>query len=155
LSVDYPRGWVRITGVTEQLSLVRWIPRVAVFILVILRCYAFWVTPHFPSQDGPSHLYNALVAAQYDATPIYREYYELHRPAAGHLLSHWLLIGLLRLSTPPVAEKILLSLYAALMPISFWIFLKVLSPDAEVFTVVTFLFLPSFYLYAGFWNFCF
>src|SRR5580698_996504 len=66
--------------------------------LIVLECLPLWVFRYFPSQDGPSHLHNALVTANYAAEPLYREYYRLtfFQPG-GNLLTHFLLTGLVKI----------------------------------------------------------
>jgi hypothetical protein len=131
----------------------RW-PVVVMLVLFVMECAPFWTYRHFPTQDGPSHLYNAIVAAEYDREPVYQRAYEIRPKLAGNLLSHWLLTGLVRFVAPPTAEKLLLTLYAALLPLSFWYLLAPLSAHANVFALFAFLFLPSYFLHSGFWNFC-
>lgn len=126
-----------------------------VFLLLALECVPFWIFPWFPNQDGPSHLYNALVLADYGKAAVYREYYTSHFSTAGNVLTQLLLIGLLKMTGDPfLAEKLLLSVYALSLPLCLWYLLRSLSSQALTFSLFAFLLIPNFFLHMGFWNFC-
>lgn len=130
--------------------------RAAFLALLAAGCAPFWIHPYFPSQDGPSHLYNAWVLAHFERTPIFREYYQLDPlPAAGNLLTQYLLAALLQFVPPLVAEKLLLSLYVALFFVAFRYFLGALTPHADYFAPFAGVLAHNWFLYKGFWNFLF
>src|SRR5580658_3120401 len=104
--------------------------RYAFFALLILECIPIWVFRYAPSTDGPSHLYNASILAN-PGIEIYRKYYAItfFQPA-GNMLSQYVLVFLLKLTGPMVAEKLFLSGYLILFFFSFRYFLRVLTPYA-------------------------
>ena len=55
--------------------------------LIVIYICPYWLFPYFPSQDGPSHLYNAGVLASYESSPIYQQYYAVHLSPAGNVLA--------------------------------------------------------------------
>lgn len=125
------------------------------FLLLVLECVPFWIFSFFPNQDGPSHLYNAVLLADHGKEVIYREYYTSHLSSAGNVLTQLLLIGLLKLTLAPfLAEKLLLSIYALSLPLSLWYLLRGISSNALAFSLFGFLLIPNFFLHMGFWNFC-
>lgn len=123
--------------------------------LLILECYPIWALQHFPSQDGPSHLYNAIVIGQWSHQPLYRQYYDVHLTSAGNLLFQLILAGLVNVVPVVLAEKIILTSYMILFPLAFLALLEVISPVARPFSLFAFIFAPSIFFQMGFWNFMF
>lgn len=137
----------------ERVAKLSWI---CVFVgLLILECYPIWTLQHFPSQDGPSHLYNAIVIGQWTHQPLYREYYDVHWTPAGNLLFQLILVGLVNVVPVALAEKIVLTGYMILFPLAFLALLEVVSPAARAFSLFAFIFAPSVFFQLGFWNFIF
>src|ERR1035441_2510269 len=94
--------------------------RSAFLALMVLECSPFWAYQYFPSQDGPSHLHNASVLANYGSEPIYRQYYRITPvQPAGNMLTQFILAALLKFIEPLLAEKLLLSGYVILFFMSF------------------------------------
>lgn len=93
----------------------------AIFWLLIAACVIpIWTVHFFPSQDGSEHLYNAFILRFYHApwAELFRKYLYLNPHPAPALLGHWLLAGLMFVAPPNGAEKLLLSLYVVMMPLS-------------------------------------
>ena len=133
----------------------RFIWPAALFLLIALECVPFWIFQNFPSQDGPSHLYNAVVLDDYGKDPIYRDYYSIHFPIAGNVATQLVFLGILKLtSSPPLAEKIFLTAYAILLPFCLRYLLGCVTSQANVFSLFAFLLIPNLFLHMGFWNFC-
>jgi hypothetical protein len=128
--------------------------RCVFFSLLLLECAQLWVFQYSPSTDGPSHLMNASVVANYGIEKIYQQYYTitLVQPA-GNMLTQVLLVALLKLAGPVMAEKLLLSIYIVLFFSSFYYFLRALTPDADYFACFAGILCPNFFFYMGFWNF--
>jgi hypothetical protein len=130
---------------------------IAFLSLWLIQIVPLWILRYFPTQDGPSHLYNAAILANYGQVPAYRDFYTIHLTAAGNVLSQILLSGLLKAFGAPIGEKILLTIYALLLPASFWWLLTAFSDARETrraFALFGLVLLPNFFLYMGFWNFC-
>ena len=136
------------------LEICRKLPRLSLPITAGLQIIPFWLFQYFPSQDGPSHLYNTNILNSYSTTPIFREYYYIHLSAAGNILSQLLLSGLAGLFGYATAEKLFLTLYAVLMIVGFSSLLTTLKCSATPFVLFVFLFTPNYFLFMGFWNFC-
>ncbi len=124
------------------------------FAIAVFACAPFWAYPYFPSQDGPSHLYNAVVLADYNHVDLYQDYYTFHFREAGNILSQLVLAGLVKFVDPHFAEKLFLTAYVLLFLICYGYLLAKLTPSAIIFLSCAFLFLSNFFLLMGFWNFC-
>lgn len=84
-----------------------------VFILLTaLLCLPVWLVTWFPSQDGPSHLYNAgvLLSLLTNSHSIYHEWYTLTPGLSTNLTAHVLLALLSTLFSPSVSQKIVVTL---------------------------------------------
>jgi hypothetical protein len=123
--------------------------------LVALECYPVWTLGHFPSQDGPSHLYNAAVLAQWSGQPVYRQYYELHFTPAGNLLFQFALAGMIQVLSPVAIEKLLLTAYIVLFALAFLWLIEIVNPRARWFALFGLIFIPNGFFQVGFWNFIF
>ncbi len=124
--------------------------------LISLECLPFWMFQRFPSQDGPSHLYNATVLANYQRQTEYQNYYSVGFPLDGNVATQAVVVGLLKTGfAPQMAEKLLLTVYAVLLLVCFWYLLDAISSQANTFSLFAILLIPNFFLHKGFWNFCF
>lgn len=133
-------------------------PETILFLLLILLHLApIWVFEYFPSQDGPSHLNNARIIQQYfnpDASLI-REYFTLTHGPDPNWLGHLILAALMLLAPPLIVEKLLLSAYVILFPLSVRYAVRALRPESGFLAVLAFPFLYSFPLHMEFYYFCF
>ena len=127
--------------------------------LAVGQCAPFWGLSYFPSQDGPSHLYNSVVLADYTTVPLYQDFYQLQLRWAGNLFTSGLMWLLMLVFQPHLAERFLLTLYALLLPLSvYWVITGNSGGSSEQgkeFSLLGFLFVPNFFLHMGFWNFCY
>jgi hypothetical protein len=127
---------------------------IAVFVaLIALECYPIWAFPYFPSQDGPSHLYNASVLANYSSQPLYREYYIARITPAGNVLFELSLAGLIKFLSPALVEKLILTGYIVLFSLAFLALLQVVGPNARLFSLFAFVFVANNFFQVGFWSF--
>ena len=96
----------------------RW--RVLFVLLLVVHLAPVWIFRFFPSQDGPSHLYNARLLTEMlePANFQVRLFFEYSAALHPNLLAHVLLAALQLVVSPLVAEKLLLSLIVALFPLS-------------------------------------
>jgi hypothetical protein len=125
--------------------------------LLILHLVPVWALPFMPTQDGPGHQAVASVLRHYgdpDAG-LLREYYELNREAVPNWLVFFLLGPGLRFLPVAVAEKVLLSLYILLLPLSVRFALRSVDRRAAWLSLLIFPFLFNFMFNMGFFNFCF
>jgi hypothetical protein len=124
--------------------------------LLLLHLVPVWAFSFFPSQDGPVHVETANILRQYHAPErvLFRTFYTLNTEPEPNLLSHWLMAGLLFLFPPLVTEKLLVSLYVILFPVSVRYALKAIDSRARFLSVLAFPFVLSWLLHMGFFNFC-
>ena len=128
--------------------------RIAFVALLVLNCLPLWIFSYPPSQDGPSHLHNAAVMADYAAEPVYRHFYRLtlFQPA-GNLFTQFLLAILLKCLAPLPAAKLLLTGYVVLFFAAFRYLLGAVTPHAWAFSFAAGMLVSNYFLDMGFWNF--
>lgn len=116
-----------------------------------------WTLPFFPTQDGPAHLAIANTLREYSQPEgqVLREYFELNRSAAPNWFIYFVLADLLRPFPVPAAEKILLSAFVVLLPLSMRYAVRAVEPDNGFLAVLALPFTFNFLLSMGFYNFCF
>lgn len=130
-------------------------PDLLLLAAIVVFLIPLWLFPHFPSQDGPNHLYSANILLRY-GTPeggLYRQFYEISARPDPNWLSHALLAGLLAPAPPAVAEKLLLTLYLILLPLGFRYALRSLRPGAEAMTPLVFPLVYNWMFHIGFYNY--
>jgi hypothetical protein len=121
--------------------------------LIIMHLMPIWAFKYFPSQDGPAHVNNANIIREYHDRPLFRKYYSLNKDLVPNWFGHLVMAGLMYLIPALVAEKMLLSGYVILLPISLCYVLRTIRPDGAFLTVLIFPFVYSFLLHMGFYNF--
>ena len=101
-------------GVTDKIER-------ALFWLLIGFCVApVWSMQYLPTQDGPSHVYNAVMLRDFarGGGAVFRRFFEINPRLSPNLLGHYLMAALMFLVSPWTAEKILVSLCVVLLPLS-------------------------------------
>ncbi len=136
-----------------MLKLINW--KSLFVILLVLHLLPIWIFTYFPSQDGPSHIYNALTLKEYHKHENYtmRDVWKLNITIFPNWLSHLMLAAFLYVFPPLVAEKVLLTLAVGLVPISFFYLLDAIHKRGFVFAWLGFLFSYNYLLFMGFYNF--
>jgi hypothetical protein len=116
-----------------------------------------WIFPHFATQDGPSHLYNAaLIRSFYD--PVWHrvpEFYQLNSRLVPNWFTYAVLVALYYLFSPATAEKILVTGYFILFPLSFVYVLRKLTRQVGVFAIWSLVLANNEFVAMGFYNFCY
>jgi hypothetical protein len=127
------------------------------FALLALHVAPLWAFRYFPSQDGPTHLENAVILRDYDRPDRLhlRAFYTLSAEFDPNWFGHLALCCLLRLFPPLIAEKVLLTGYLILLPLAARYALDGVRPGAGWLAVLTFPFLQHFLFHMGFYNFCY
>jgi len=125
------------------------------FLLFLLYLVPIWFFPYFLTQDGPAYVANAKVAASYHdpAAFIYPQYYFLRDVLQPNSLVHYILTGLLLFLSPAVAEKILLSGWVILFPLSVVYALRSINKNSIFLALLVFPFIYNFFLHMGFYKF--
>ncbi len=125
--------------------------------LLVLHLLPVWAFRFAPTQDGPAHLSMAAVLRAWDTPdgePL-REYFRENEEAIPNWFIFFLLAKAFAFLPLPVAEKILLSAYVVLLPLSVRFALGAIRPRARFLSVLAFPFTYNFLLNMGFYNFCF
>lgn len=133
-------------------------PQILLFVaLLLLHLVPLWAVPCFPSQDGPTHLENAVILRDYDRPdrPLLREYYVLNTRFDPNWFGHLALRGLLAVFPVLTAEKVFLSGYVLLFPLAVRYALEGTRPGAGYLAVLAFPFVHHFLYHMGFYNFCY
>ncbi|HEX9049962.1 MAG TPA: GtrA family protein, partial [Anaeromyxobacter sp.] len=126
----------------------------AVFLAVLaLHVLPMWLVRYFPTQDGPLHVENVLALMRLGGSPLLQRWYEVNWGAQPNWLTQGILAGLLRVASPPTAEKLVLSGYTVLFALGF----RAALPRGERgwwAGLGAFPFVHAFPFHMGFWNFC-
>ena len=128
--------------------------KLIITLLICAYLLPIWLFKYVPTQDGPSHIYNAQVLKEY-RNPDYNfsEHYDLNLSLFPNWLSHILLVILLTVFSPIVAEKILLSIYIIVFPISIFYFLGSIKQGKNLLGFMSFLFIYNYLFLMGFYSF--
>ena len=127
-------------------------------VLLVLHLLPLWIFAYFPSQDGASHVYNGLVLKEFAKHENYkiRDAWQLNITIFPNWLSHIMLMALLYVFPPVIAEKVFLSIAIGMVPVAFFYFLDAVHKDREgkfVYAWLGFPFAYNYLLYMGFYNF--
>ena len=127
-------------------------------LLLILHLLPIWIFGYFPSQDGASHVYNALVLKKYNQHENFkmRDAWKLNITIFPNWLSHIALAALLYIFPPVLSEKIFLTIAIGMIPVSFFYFLNAVHRGKQgryLFAWLGFPFAYNYLLYMGFYNF--
>ncbi len=125
--------------------------------LIFIHLIPLWSVSYFPTQDGPVHHENAVILSEYTnpEAGILREYYVINKQDLSNWLIQLLLSALTIISPLLVAEKILISGYIILFPVSVRYCLKAANPDSAYFSFFAFPFIYNYTLHMGFYGFCY
>jgi hypothetical protein len=125
--------------------------------LLALYVVPLWLFPYFPSQDGPSHLENAVILRDYHRPDrsLLRTFYTLSSDFDPNWFGHLALAELMALFPPLIAEKVLLSGYLILLPLAARYALNGVRAGAGWLAVLIFPFAQHFLFHMGFHNFCY
>lgn len=126
-------------------------------VLVILHVALIWAFRFVPTQDGPGHQALAFILRQFSRPDagLLHQYYVLNREALPNGFIFFLMNRVLRFLTVPVAEKVLLTVYAVLLPVSVRYALRAIDRRSGFLAVLSFPFIYNYTLHMGFFNFCF
>jgi hypothetical protein len=89
-------------------------------VLLAILLLPIWVFSYFPTQDGPAHVDNAAALHYYvrGSESLLHEYYRLNLRLVPNWFTNVIIAGLIGFVSPIVAEKILISSYIILLPVS-------------------------------------
>jgi hypothetical protein len=123
-------------------------------ILIVAYLLPVWLFRYVPTQDGPSHLANAVIVRDYGAPGTrHDEFFEVVYDTFPNWTSHLLLANLSRLMPPLIAEKALLTCCIGGFAFACRFFLAA-WPGASALAPLGLLFVFNRCLFMGFYNYC-
>ena len=126
----------------------------AFLVMVLLYILPIWLFKYFPSQDGPCHIYNSFILRHYN-NPEYEfsEIYGIRKSLIPNWASSAIMMLLMYLVPPLIAEKILLTGYIILMAGSMLYLLNVAERGRTPLVFLGFPFIYYRLLLIGFYNY--
>jgi hypothetical protein len=122
--------------------------------LVLLSIGLIWTLPYFPTQDGPSHLYNLVILHDLlNGGRVWGEYFTHDLRATPNLGFHLVAYPLLAFFSPRIVEKLFVSLYILLMTVSVPCFLRTFGNRPFPLSYLVFPLLFNYALMMGFYSF--
>jgi len=133
-----------------------WTPFIFLFLL-IWQIVLVWIFPHFATQDGPSHLYNAALIRRLHDPAWHRlsEFYHMNSRLVPNWLTYAVLAGLYPSFSPATAEKILVTGYFVFFPLSLAYVFRTLARDIWPFAIWGLVLASNLFIAMGFYNFCY
>jgi len=126
----------------------------AFIVLTLVYILPIWVFEYFPSQDGPSHIYNSFILRHYnDPDYVFNEFYDIRKAPVPNWASHASMMLLMYLAPPLIAEKILLTGYIILMAVSALYLLSAVNENRMPLVFIAFPFIYNYLFLMGFYNF--
>lgn len=123
-------------------------------LLLVLYVLPIWIFKYFPSQDGPCHIYNSFILKHYnDPGYVFNEFYGIRKEPVPNWTSHAVMMLLMYLVPPLIAEKLLLTGYIVLMAGGMLYLLNVVERGRTPLAFLAFPFIYSHLLLMGFYNF--
>ena len=123
-------------------------------ILIGLHLIPIWICHYFPTQDGPSHLYNAQIIREYwNSSYQFQEFYDIQWSPLPNWITHFLLASLLLIFPPILAEKVFLSLYVICFPTAVIYFLNSIEVGKRTVYLMVFPFIYNYLFLMGFYSF--
>lgn len=124
-------------------------------ILIVINLVPIWAFRFIPTQDGINHIYNAYILKEYN-NPNYTQFrnvYSLNIKPFPNWISHAFFLLALYIMPPLIAEKIFLTIYIILVPLSFFYFYRSVDKRLCFFGFLGFLYSYNVLLHLGFYNF--
>lgn len=124
---------------------------------LLLLCFhvgLVWILPYFPTQDGPSHVYNLVILKDLLNGGIeWGNYFTYTLYAVPNLGFNLLSYPMLHFFPPFVVEKLFVSIYIILMGVSVPLFLNTFNNKSRSFIYFVFPVIFNFNLLMGFYSF--
>lgn len=127
-------------------------------LLLVLGLTYIWGQKFFLTSDGPTHVYNSKILLDYlrgENMDFYSRFYEISLSFFPNWFTHASLLLLQTFLNPVLAEKVLVSIYVVMFPISFLFLVKQFTTRISFISLLIFPFVFHFVFYYGFYNFCF
>ncbi len=131
-----------------------WLP----LFLLLLGAFCAWILslPLFPSQDGPNHLYDAFIFGQLLAksSSLYAHFYYLRSFLTPYGVYYYLLLLLMKLASPVLADKLALSFIITVFSCGFRYLATGVGESGGVISLLIFAIVLNWPLAMGFENYC-
>ena len=124
--------------------------------LTIIHLIPLWSNNYFPSQDGPSHIYNAHLFLQLLNSDNWQvqQVYSLNIGWIPNSIAHIFFVGGLALNIPPlIIEKIFVSMAIGLLPFSISYVAASFDKKAKLVSLIGFVLAFHNLLHMGFYSF--
>lgn len=125
--------------------------------LLIVHLVPIWTFHYFVTLDGPAHVDNAAALRNYlqSEQTVLQEYYTLNLRLVPNWFTNVALAALMGIVSPITSEKIVISAYILLLPLSIRYALAGISEQAVSFSVLSFPVIYNCIFHYGFYNFLF
>lgn len=131
---------------------------IIIMALILINLTPIWCFKYFPTQDGSTHIHTAQAIKELN-NPEYtkfREYYQINYFPFPNWSAQIVLILFMFIFPTLIAEKLLLTVYSVLLPMSVIYLIKSVN-KRDSYTLIpqllSLLFVHNFLLYMGFYNF--
>lgn len=122
--------------------------------MVLISIIPILVFKHFPTLDGPAHLYNSnLLGHLLSGDSFLGNYFKLNNISTPNWLGHFAILIFQRIFGSIIAEKIIVIICIAGLAYSFRFLLTTLNPHQIAISYLILPFTYSFFLFLGFFNF--
>jgi hypothetical protein len=122
--------------------------------LVALSVAPLWAVAWVPTQDGGNHVEAVTTLLRWSRSALLQHYYLPNVGPQPNWLTQILFAALVQVMTPAVAEKVVLTGYAVLLPVAFRAALPGTARGRWA-ALAIFPFVHAFPFHMGFWNFCY
>ena len=114
-----------------------------------------WLFRFFPTQDGPSHLYNAFVLSHYNdaANEVVRQYFVLNLRPFPNWTTYAISAALVRVLPPLIVQQIILTMCVVSIPAAVLYLQKSFKHEADATALLGVLLAFSYVFFMGFFNF--
>lgn len=121
----------------------------------VLLLLPLWTVPRVPTVDGPTHLYSAWILRHLHdpGNPLIGSTFRVVLAPLPNWLIQILLYVLLGVTSAPVAEKLLLSLYVVLFAGAAWFYAGSVERERRIHAFLALPFVYNYTVHYGFYNF--
>jgi len=132
--------------------------KLIIVVLILINLTPIWFFKYFPTQDGSTHIHTAQAIKDYNKPEYikFREYYQINLSPFPNWSAQIVLILFMYVFPSLIAEKLLLTVYAVLLPLSVIYMINGVNERKSYFGIpqlMSLLFVHNFLLYMGFYNF--
>lgn len=122
--------------------------------LIILHIALVWAIPHFPTQDGPSHIYNlSILHDLINGEGNWDKFFTWDLQAVPNLGFHLFAYPLISLLPPFIVEKVFISTYILLLCVSVPVYLRTFGNKELPLSFLAFPLIFNFSFMMGFYSF--